>query len=327
MFSSLENPPDSRDLFLWTDYIEILAITHIDKCYSKGDLSSLSRRISTLKNKNDKQADRLENSYESLWADIINFAEIRKHSFGKSYPFSISDDKDTLSFTCKTLNDSNRAYIGLLLASSLRLIEDGRNHITSEFELAAFEIFKFLQPSGSQVWATGASNTITSSADDGSAPNNAQKDSKKLFDKMKRIAAQIRCEPNFKESDYNEKDVGDGGIDLIAWHPMGDDREGIPISFAQCGCSKSDWVFKQAEAHPSMHRRQLPVMHPWATYYFLPLDLRNPDGDYAKKSDIGEAIFVDRLRIIRLASQYKLLRKFPKMEYVKKALEYTNPNF
>lgn len=305
MFSSLENPPKTNDTFLWADFIEILAITHPDKCYSKGDLSGLSRRLEI--------AGRKIN-YEERWRDFVNFAGTRIVSYGEFYPFEISDDKDTISFNFDGSAEQH-AYLGLLIASSLRLIDAGVQTIGNQFEEASLEVFKALQPVGSEVRATWASGgaTVTYKGT--------------LFEKMQQIAKDIRCNPNFEEDNYHPRDRGDGGIDLIAWHPMEDSRSSIPISFAQCGCSTSDWTFKQLEAHPSKHRSRLPVVHPWATYYFMPLDLRNPKGDFAKKSDIGEAIIVDRLRVLKLAKKHNALQKFPAMQYVNQATAYTNPNY
>lgn len=304
MFSSLENPPAGKDIFLWTDYIELLAITHPDRCYSKGDLSGLARRVLTSTRRNIK--------YEELWRDIINFAETRRQEFEDFYPFSVSHDQDTISFNFSRTAE-HHAYVGLLIASSLRLVETGMSEITRQFEEASLAIFRKLQPEGAEIRATGAG---------AGAPDYRGT----LFQKMQKIAGDLRCTANFKPADYDEHDTGDGGIDLIAWHPMDDERDGMPISFAQCGCSKSDWTFKHVEAHPVKHKRQLPVMHLWSTYYFMPLDLRRPDGDFAKKSDIGEAIIVDRLRILRLAKRYQALPHFPAMGYVNAATAFINPD-
>ncbi len=305
MFTSLETPPNGKDIFLWTDYIELLAITHPDRCYSKGDLSGLARRVLT--------ATKRDIKYEELWRDVINFCIARKNAYADFYPFSISADQDTLTFDFNK-SAEHHAYVGLLIASSLRLISKGMNDITRQFEEASLAIFRHLQPQGAQIRATGA----------GGGVHAVYKGT--LYEKMRAIANDLRCTPNFLPADYEDKDTGDGGIDLIAWHPMADTRDGMPISFAQCGCSKSDWTFKHVEAHPIKHKRQLPVMHPWATYYFMPLDFRRPDGDFAKKSDIGEAIIVDRLRILRLAKEYKALQDFPKMDYVNAATAFTNPD-
>lgn len=305
MFSSLENPPKSNDTFLWADYIEVLAITHPDKCFSKGDLSGLSRRLAT--------TDRKIN-YEERWRDFVNFVNTRVVSYGDFYPFEISQDQDTITFNFNG-SPEQHAYVGLLIASSLRLVETGVQVIGNQFEEASLEVFKALQPAGAEVRATwaGGGTTVTYTGT--------------LFEKMQQIARDIRCTANFEEDDYHPRDRGDGGIDLIAWHPMEDSRGAIPISFAQCGCSTTDWTFKQLEAHPAKHIARLPVTHPWAAYYFMPLDLRKVNGDFAKKSDIGQAIIVDRLRILKLAKKHNALQKFPAMHYVNQATAYTNPNY
>lgn len=305
MFSSLENPPESNDIFLWADYIELLSITHPDRCYSKGDLSGLARRLESTTKRNIK--------YEEKWRDLINFCNMRTVAFDDFYPFEISADQDTISFVFDRTPE-HHAYVGLLIASSLRLVQTGIQDIGNQFEEASLEVFKALQPVGSEVratWAGGGATAVYTGT---------------LFEKMQKIAADLRCSANFKQDDYNARDRGDGGIDLIAWHPMEDKRDAIPIAFAQCGCSKSDWTFKQLEAHPAKHRMRLPVMHPWTTYYFMPLDLRKADGDFAKKSDIGEAVIVDRLRILKLAKRLNALGNFPAMRYVNTATAFVNPN-
>ena len=137
---------------------------------------------------------------------------------------------------------------------------------------------------------------------------------------MVNIARDIRCTANFAKADFDPRDTGDGGLDLIAWHPMTDDRDGIPIAFAQCGCSKDGWDSKQFDASPARHRNRLPTRHPWANYYFLPVDFRRADGDWAHKSDLAEAIFVDRLRLLGLAQAYDLYAELPEMPFIASAL-------
>lgn len=63
-------------------------------------------------------------------------------------------------------------------------------------------------------------------------------------------------------------------------------------------------------------------MHPWANYYFMPLDFRRSDGDWANKSDLGQAIIVDRLRLLRLAEQYGLYTKLPDMSFIDEARKH-----
>lgn len=304
MLESLEIPPDSTDQLFWADFAELRALIHPDRCYSRGDLDSLERRGRDM-------GRRYDTSIETRWRDLINFAGVRAIEFGTSYPFMVSDDEDTLELNYDG-SPEQTTYLRLLLASLMRHMPKTRYaELARHFEQTCFAIFSKLMPMGAEVRATWAHG-----GDE--APYTGT-----LFEKMRQISSDLRCTPNFRERDFKQNDTGDGGIDLISWHPMADDRPGMPIAFAQCGCSKSDWRFKQLEASPSKHIHRLPVMHPWATYYFLPVDLRHPDGGWAYESDIGQAIIVDRLRLLRLASQYHLHDSLPSLELLNEVRAFT----
>lgn len=291
MLDALETPPSSSDPLFWTDFAELRALIHPDHCFSRGDLSGLERRY------RDTGGRRF--STETYWRDLINFAGVRILEFGDSYPFSVSADEDTLELSFDGSREQT-TYLQLLLASLMRHVPGiHRADLARHFERICFVVFEKLMPDGAEVRATWANGGEE-------APYTGS-----LFDKMRQIADDLRCTPNFKERDFKPNDSGDGGIDMISWHPMADDRPGMPIAFAQCGCSKSDWRFKMLEASPAKHYSHLPAMHPWATYYFLPVDLRHADGGWAYESDIGQAIIVDRLRLVRLASQYGLHGTLP----------------
>jgi hypothetical protein len=292
MLLSLDVPPKSADPLFWTDFAELKAVIHPDRCFSRGDLTSLLRR------NRDTSVDRSGND-ETRWRDIVTFASTRVSTFGNDYPFHISEDQDTLILH-ENLSDGQGGYLKLLLSSLMRHIPNPhRGELARFFESVSLEVFSQLMPPGSEVhpnWANGG---------------DAARYRGTLFQKMQAVAEDIRCNPNFEERDFKANDTGDGGIDIVAWHPMADEREGMPIAFAQCGCSKEDWKFKQLEASYFKHSRNLPVMHPWGCYYFMPLDLRHADGQWAYKSDIGPAVIVDRLRILRLSSQHGLLANWP----------------
>lgn len=301
MLEKLDVPPSGSDSFIWTDYAELRALIHPDNCFSRGDLSSTERRSRDL-----GRGFRTE----VRWREIADFAGMRKFEFQTNYPFEVSEDEDTLNFVFDG-SIGQQTYIALLVASCMRNIVDNRKYeVARVFEKTCFQIFTKLMPLGSEIRATWANGGAE-------APYVGT-----LFQKMQAIATDLRCTPNFNQRDFKVNDTGDGGIDLIAWHPMADEREGLPIAFAQCGCSRDDWRFKQLEASPMKHRRHLPAMHLWSTYYFLPLDLRESDGDWAYKSDIGEAIIVDRLRLLRLLKQYDIYGQLPAMPYVQEVLDF-----
>ena len=79
---------------------------------------------------------------------------------------------------------------------------------------------------------------------------------------------------------------------------MHDEREGIPIAFAQCGCSTTEWKIKQLECTPARYSGYLSGMHPWAAYYFCPLHLRKSSTEWHFRSDLGGSIVVDRGRMM-----------------------------
>lgn len=286
----------------WTDFAEIKALVHPDRCFTSGDLSGVAKRAKDMGQGFDHAA---------RWRDILNFVNIRRTAFGDAYPFEISNDQDTIAVASYD-SPQQRLYLALLLASSLRTIErNRRNGVARVFEEISFAVFSKLLPTGSEIRATWAGAGRA-------APYEGT-----LFQKLTALAADLRCAPNFAESDFNSADTGDGGMDIVAWHPMSDRRAGIPIAMAQCGCSRDDWEYKQLEAHPVKHRHRLPVMHPWANYYFMPLDFRRSDGDWAKKSDLAEVIIVDRLRILGLAEQLAVMHEMPALAYVDDALAAT----
>lgn len=302
MLENLDTPPKGNDSFIWTDFVELRAILHPDKCFSRGDLSGIEKRL--------RDMDKRGFNSEERWREIVNFAGNRQLEFKQLYPFNTSSDQDTINFDFDG-SLPHVAYVGLLIASCMRNIARNRQaEIARAFEETSFEIFSSLMPVGSELRATWANG------------GKAATYKGTLFQKMQAIANDLRCIANFKEQDFNKRDTGDGGIDLIAWHPMTDERAGMPIAFAQCGCSKDDWEFKQLEASPAKHGTHFPVMHPWSTYYFLPIDLRSTEGDWAHKSDIGQAIIVDRLRLLRLAEKNDLFQALPEFPYVKEALAF-----
>ena len=313
MITNLDSMP-SNEPYLWADYIEILALTNIDRSFSRGDLYSTLQAqpeavlaetdeaeeegVYDVDDENDapvrKRTKRsVSRAYtDRKWSYAIGFIRQRIDLFGDSYPFTLSEDNDTVELrdiSEKPLEHLERLYLALLICANIKYVNImSRREITRSFELISLPIFESLMPSGSIIkacWASGGQ----------AAPYTGT-----LYNKFKSIASDIRCTANFKERDFSRGNSGDGGLDIIAWHPMGDQRDAIPISFVQCGCSQEEWEAKQLEASPAMLYSKFPVAHRWATYYFLPQDLRWIDGEWAHKNKLDDAIFVDRLRLINL---------------------------
>lgn len=282
MLENLDSLPDNEP-YLWADYLEIWATVSIDKCFSRGELASIC--VAQPRSKNRTFCD-------EKWQWAITFIDTRIALFGDNYPFYLSEDRDTIYLKCddyREFSENERLYIALLFCSNVKYVKFKKRHLlTGAFEKISLPVFKSLMPVGATVapcWASAGNAGVYTGL---------------LFNKLTRIAQDIRCTANFTINHFKQGDRGDGGIDMLAWHDMADNRPSIPIAFAQCGCSKDEWVAKQLEASPTKMQHMLPVIHPWANYYFLPQDLRWHNVEWAHQSDIGAAIFVDRLRLINL---------------------------
>lgn len=299
MLTSLDQPPRGNDGTLWADYVELRALAHPDKCFSLGDIMGIAQRSGDLGRRFEPRG---------RWADVVSYVSTRQIAYGDSYPFEISDDRDTISLKYDATSTLQQLYLGLLIASSMRMLDKGRvNQVARVFEEISYLVFEKLLPQGAEIRVTWAGAGKV-------APYQGT-----LFEKLTAIAKDLRCTANFKIDDFSQKDTGDGGMDIIGWHPMTDSREGMPIAIAQCGCSRDDWDFKQLEASPAKNIMRLPVMHPWSNYYFMPLDFRRVDGDWANKSDLGQVIIVDRARIIGLMRQTDSITSLPNLEYIQEA--------
>lgn len=311
MLQKLDTPPDKSDTYLWADFVELRALTHPDKAVCRGEIAEdVFRNNDMLSSEpsQDNDASELESKesvrFEKRWRAIVDFHSNRAIAFEGFYPFRVSEDLSTIHAT-QELNPGKRAYVALLTASCLRnVLKERHDEVTREFEEICWKVFSGLMPNGSMVkaaWARAGAE----------APYKG-----KLIEKLRRISEDIRAKANLEERDFKPNDTGDGGIDMVAWHPMGDNRDNIPISLAQCGCSRDEWMTKQLEASHAKLGNLLVTKHPWANYYFLPFDFRDTDGGWAHKRHINMAIFVDRLRMLRLGRQFEILDQMGKASFV-----------
>lgn len=295
MFQNLDSLPHNSEPTFWADFIEVQVICNPDKCFSLSDYNSIMNRnkdgITLEENINDDNPLINKKQLEIKWSDTVNFILNRKQVYSDYYPFDISEDRNTISL--KKIDQQKVFYIFLLIASSLRLIKpNSRKTLTSNFEVLTVKVLEKLMPTHSIIKATGKGS------------NAAYKG--KSYEKLRAIAKDIRGKVIFNDNDFSPYDTGDTGIDAVAWYPMYDNRCGIPIAFAQSGCSPDDWESKQFEASPVSLYNKINTMHPWITYYFLPLDHRSSSDCWMRGNKWGQVIPVDRLRIINIVKNEKI---------------------
>lgn len=305
-FIKLGDHPRISKIHVWADYIELLALTSEDSLFSGSVLEdTLAEAEDTAI---DQEAFELDEPMPSdepdvmivaseavfrKWADIRGCLISRQRRLGGNWPFVIEDD--ILSCTIDRDNPSimHRLYVALLIASSLRYINTTyRTEITSSLEYISYFVFKKILPESWVVRPFGAHQRIANGYDG------------ILYEKFVRLSEDLNAKLMLEEDDLDPRDTGDGGIDLVAWHPLGDDLGNIPIAFAQCGCSYDDLAHKQFEANAVNLSSKIVPQHPGANYYFAPHDLRKNTGKWDKKP--GQVIMLDRTRIIHLANTYAI---------------------
>lgn len=322
LFQNLETLPRLNQTHQWADYIELLALTSEDQAFSQGGLQETECECEDLAvDMDDVDSDQEStqsadsNNDEKInrrWAEIKICLHSRCLRFGKSWPFELRED--VLYVKVDSENSLHRLYVSLLLASALRFIPDNRRkNITASLEEIGYRIFCKLMPvtqqNGADAWTIkpfGAHQQIT----DGYQG--------KLFSKIAKLADDLNAKLTAEEDQFDPRDTGDGGLDVVAWHPMGDKLGHIPVAFAQCGCSLESLQHKQYEAHPVNWRNKLLPQHPQACYYFAPHDLRKNSGYWDEQ--LGEVIMLDRTRILYLAKLYQLPAEHVNWSHVDEAI-------
>lgn len=322
LLSGLDFPTISDD-YAWLDYYELACLLSKDQLISKGaiveDLDTVKGTTPQLlfsasnsdhfldededddgdslegddplsvAGEGDERRDALIGKNESVARDLFFGFGVRQRIFGDWYPFEvIGEGRDELK-VCD-MNDKRRFYIQMLLSAGLRMVPKQRwKDLTEPFEDVSHKVFEILMPAGWEVHRFGAKGVVRYKG--------------KLIAKLKALALDIKAEFVGKPYYYKRNNSGDGGLDLVAWHPLGDLRSGIPAALAQCGCTLDGWPNKSLEASPARLKNSLRPLVPWLTYYFMPHDLlieKSGRQDWQRGNDVTESILMDRYRIIKI---------------------------
>jgi hypothetical protein len=301
-------------LYRWCDYIELRCLTHKDKKFSRDNLQEALSESKEVANAADDDADWAEaaeqqtfaepeaeeyvqqgeaeeiDDDESYAAKYFRHLQWRAQLFDDAWPFVIDVHAREIRLR-EALSKDQYLYLQLLLSASLEYCPGTRRTpLTSKFEGVSVEVMRKLMPAGSQVHQFGAGNS--------------KRYKGHLYDRLVQLTADVHGHLHLSKADFGVTNAGDGGLDIVAWHSMGDERNGMPIAFAQCGCTAQGWSGKSLEASPARLSNKLVVMHDWATYYFTPVDLaveRDGKRNWQNLLDVPKVIMIDRLRLLKLS--------------------------
>ena len=301
--------------YRWCDYVELRCLVHPDGRFARDNLAEALREVADipatdgteygddagLGSPDDAPVDdtpvAVDDREEAFSARCFRQLRWRSTVFGEDWPFEI--DRADCEVRLRPGDRSARhwLYLQLLLSASLGYCPPRRRvDLTGPFETISFNVLQRLMPAGAEVHPFG---TRQSGRYIGH-----------LYDRLQALALDLRGRLDLQREHFAPRDRGDGGLDLVAWHGLGDERDRIIVALAQCGCTAEDWPMKMQEASPDRLSGHLNIPASWTTYYFMPLDLAdeiNGRMDWQRKSDMGTAIVIDRLRFLRLADADTLL--------------------
>lgn len=285
-------PRETYD-FLWADYVELLCLCSRNGWVSGGNVQAQTQEAQDTEAADDEPVEPDETSAElddrisKRWADIRRRLHARSMSW-PGWPFRLEGSVVYSRF--EPNNPEHRLYVALLIASSLRLCHNTRSgEVTRAFEEISYH---WLRRSLNSVWQVrlfGAHQTLASAY-----PQTT------LRAKFVALAADIKAVLQKPPEAYAASDTGDGGIDLVAWMTMGDQRGNWPVIFGQCACSPTDWESKQLSISPTSVEAHLTPQHPAAGYCFVPHDLHSSNTLWQRESHILRTVVIDRARILHL---------------------------
>lgn len=314
LFLGLDRVPRHSYTFLWADYVELLCLRSQNGLFSKGNLHAQEQEAEDVQS--DSEDDSLPAEASSTeerddkitrrWDDIKLRLAARQISF-PGWPFELDGEVLRRKFVHK--NAQHRLYVSLLVASSLRLCSKQRApEVTSAFEEISFY---WLRLSLTSIWSVrpfGAHQNLPD-AYIGS-----------LREKLEMLAEDLNCRLTKDASEYDQRNSGDGGIDLVAWQKMGDKRGNTQVIFGQCACSPDDWESKQLDVTPPSTEAHIQPQHPGAAYCFVPHDLMD-NGRWDRATHVKRTVLIDRCRLLHLFADFKSGEQLPDWTFISEAAD------
>lgn len=305
-------------LYRWCDYVELRCLAHPDARFSRDNLAEALKETASRGTdcdeqdedqfgfeedgttpETDQESEQTEDQREKLSARCFKQLQWRAQTFGALWPFELVSATREIKIQVADKTAEQLLYLQLLLSASLAYCPKDRwSELTGPFERLSHHVMLALMPRGADVHQFGAGQS-------------KRYREKHLYDRLVNLAQDLRGHLHLSREHFAMNDQGDGGLDLVAWHGLGDQRDLLPVALAQCGCTADGWPDKSAQASPDRLGGNLHVPSAWQTYYFMPLDLTdeiNGKMDWQRKSDMSRSIVIDRLRFLRLANAQSLLK-------------------
>jgi len=323
MLSNLNKPPVPLHLeYLQADYIELLCLVNVDRFISRTDVCNIFLQDGDLNDLNDfeemhdSKAEKEDDNSQRIddWFRHLNH---RSHMFGNAYPFSLSQNGKSLE-RHNSLNDHQKLYIFLLLASQLRCLDKNiMSKFTNSFEVVSLQALKEYLPGNAQVHLFGT-NPLNKDGDFSQSLK---------YERIKKLSEALLAPLQIKQDDFPKGDMGDEGLDIVAWLSIGDEAPGFITIFGQCACGNK-WVEKQSSSGFYAWRQIIDLKVETINMIFIPHCFRDLQGKWYQPRNIHNTIMIDRVRMIRLLQKCDLKDIFTNdiTDFLTKMIDYIEPS-
>lgn len=254
-----------------------------------------SDRLSELladRNDTDIDADDRD-GFSAVANDVFRHLRDREVHLADAYPFQVrfSEGRRVLDVAYDAQNLKHHVYVLTLLASTLRYApKKTMSYLTKEFELLALEALRAYLPDSFEVHLFGTAAPFAA----------AGRYSGKLSVKLRKLAADLCEDIGTRVDEIPDRNVGDRGVDLVAWADPGDGNTHRITVFGQAAATR-DWKLKQyTSSYAHLCPESILLSVPNVNVCCIPFYYRSVGGDWLDASEIGQSVLFDRLRICLL---------------------------
>lgn len=298
----LNKRPRQAYPFLWADYVELLTLCSQDGRFSRGNLEEATQENADLEGEeegetNGESAAEQDDAIARRWDDIKPRLELRSKTFAY-WPFELKGN--VLHRRYDDTNPGHRLYATLLIAASFRLCHEKRaGEVGAALEELTYLLMINMLGKGWEIRPFGAHQAIAGGY------------TGTLRAKLEALAKDVHASLMKNAEDYDPGNTGDAGLDVVAWNTLGDDRGHMPVIFAQCGCSPTDWEHKQLSVTPAAIEAHIATQHPGEAWYVSPQDLYLSHNRWDREAHVAKVVLLDRCRLLHLAKQHDLEKIMP----------------
>jgi hypothetical protein len=300
----LETSPPESDTHVWADYVEALCIASADRYFTLGDLMSrlkarrdLGEAFERDATEDDAEASGSEEGQadspapdrgdEAFVRGLFEHLQYRAASFRSAYPFEINSRRDALRLRSDP-TEKQKLYMFFLLSACHERLGSNGPLILKQFERVSREALRRMLP-GLEVRLFGSGTTKCDYSGN-------------KWARIRALAADLCVEVKAKEHEFSKHDVGDSGLDLVAYTAFGDGASHLLVVFGQCACTPA-WKTKQYSSGFTRWGNILDFNVPPQNMLFIPYCLRESSGRWYEQHEISQTVMIDRVRLVRLLAK------------------------